>query len=88
MADCEQPPWFWDSALDCDDDNATVPPGGEEICDGVDNDCDGIVDSGCESEAEESEEPTCSCSSGSCSDLRWALLVVIGRVSTGCLALS
>ena len=29
---------------DCDDDNASVNPDGVEQCDGVDNDCDGLVD--------------------------------------------
>ncbi len=29
---------------DCDDTNAAAHPGGVEVCDGVDNDCDGIVD--------------------------------------------
>jgi hypothetical protein len=33
-----------DNSLDCDDDNATVSPNGEEVCDGVDNDCDGGID--------------------------------------------
>ena len=32
--------------IDCDDDDATVNPGEEEICDGVDNDCDGLSDEG------------------------------------------
>ena len=31
-------------ATDCDDEVATVFPGAEEICDGLDNDCDNIVD--------------------------------------------
>ena len=29
---------------DCDDNNASVHPGMEEICDGVDNNCDGQID--------------------------------------------
>jgi hypothetical protein len=32
------------SAVDCDDGDADVHPGGIEQCDGVDNDCDGILD--------------------------------------------
>lgn len=31
---------------DCDDTNAQARPGGREICDGVDNDCDGAIDNG------------------------------------------
>ena len=33
--------------LDCDDTLATAHPGATEICDGADNDCDGITDEGC-----------------------------------------
>jgi len=38
----------WDASVDCDDTNPHVNPGVEEgyDCDGVDNDCDGIVDPG------------------------------------------
>jgi len=34
------------AALDCDDDDASTWPGATELCDGVDNDCDGAVDDG------------------------------------------
>ncbi len=34
-----------DSLLDCDDGDATINPGaGEAICDGLDSDCDGVID--------------------------------------------
>ena len=32
---------------DCDDDNPLFHPGVTEACDGLDNDCDGVVDNGC-----------------------------------------
>jgi len=37
---------------DCDDKNKLVNPGVQEICDGVDNDCDGKVDNGCDDDGD------------------------------------
>ena len=31
---------------DCDDEDASVNPGATEVCDGVDNNCDDVVDEG------------------------------------------
>ncbi len=41
---CEPPPGFIDVAGDCDDADASSYPGGTEVCDGADNDCDGDTD--------------------------------------------
>jgi hypothetical protein len=36
----------WAACLECDDDAALVNPGATEVCDAVDNDCDGTTDEG------------------------------------------
>ncbi|MEC8424000.1 MAG: MopE-related protein, partial [Myxococcota bacterium] len=41
---CEPPARFVDNANDCDDSSALALPGGIEVCDNLDNDCDGEVD--------------------------------------------
>jgi hypothetical protein len=44
---CSVPEGYVDETGDCDDDDATAHEGGEEVCDGADNDCDGELDEGC-----------------------------------------
>jgi hypothetical protein len=41
---CEAPSGFVATADDCDDSSASVHPGSVEVCDGLDDDCDGSVD--------------------------------------------
>ena len=41
---CDQPSGYVANATDCDDGDGSSSPGGTEVCDGVDNDCDGTVD--------------------------------------------
>ena len=41
---CTQPSGTTSDATDCDDADDSAYPGGEELCDGADNDCDGSVD--------------------------------------------
>jgi hypothetical protein len=41
---CERPAGYVDNSEDCDDLSALSSPDGEEVCDGSDNDCDGVAD--------------------------------------------
>lgn len=43
---CDMPPAGSSIGGDCDDDNATVYPGADELCDGLDNNCNSTVDEG------------------------------------------
>ena len=43
---CAAPDGYVSNADDCDDANGTVYPGAPELCDGLDNDCNGSVDDG------------------------------------------
>jgi hypothetical protein len=45
QVDCSQPTGYVLDSTDCDDASASIYPGATEICDGIDNDCDGTIDS-------------------------------------------
>ena len=46
VEDCSAPPGYVENSLDCDDTNAASWPGNPELCDGLDNDCNGEIDEG------------------------------------------
>ncbi len=43
---CDPPSGYAAIKGDCDDSNASIHPGATEVCDGLDNDCDGLTDDG------------------------------------------
>ena len=44
LAACGEPQGYMQNFDDCDDDDENVFVGAEEICDEIDNDCDGTID--------------------------------------------
>ncbi|MBW7892189.1 MAG: T9SS type A sorting domain-containing protein, partial [Chitinophagaceae bacterium] len=45
---CDPPMGYVADDSDCNDNDATIYPGAPELCDGKDNNCDGVIDEGCE----------------------------------------
>jgi hypothetical protein len=43
---CEEPSGYTDDGTDCDDSDIDVNPGASELCNGLDDDCDGVSDDG------------------------------------------
>lgn len=41
---CDAPPGYVDNPSDCNDEDGAMYPGADEVCDGVDNNCDGQID--------------------------------------------
>ena len=72
---CNQPVFMVADSTDCDDDDQTAYPGAPELCDGVDNDCDGTVPN--EIDGASSDCPSTSClsiltqDSSSVDDVYW-----------------
>ncbi|MBK9646744.1 MAG: putative metal-binding motif-containing protein [Deltaproteobacteria bacterium] len=44
LVTCERPEGYAERALDCDDGDGAVNPDATEVCDGLDNNCDGATD--------------------------------------------
>ncbi len=46
VTSCDQPPGSVTDGTDCDDRNAAINPAALEVCNGKDDDCDGVIDDG------------------------------------------
>ncbi len=67
---------------DCNDNNAAIKPGAVEVCDGVDNDCNGLTDEGCDKDGDGwcdsamivvGQPPVCSGGTKDCNDANAAV---------------
>ena len=69
---------------DCDDDNPYINPGVEDVCDGIDNNCDDNIDEGCD--CVDGATKIESCGKGECYK-EIELLCVMGEWDKRCIAL-
>lgn len=82
LTDCDQPEAYVDNGDDCDDAVPTVHPLAEEVCNQLDDDCDGEVDPDevCDAVKLDSDEG-CGCSSpGGATPAGVALLFAVGAM--------
>ncbi len=80
---CTPPAGFVDNSDDCDDSDAAVNTNATEICDTIDNNCDGVIDDvpDCETApgADDKDSSGCSCdaASGAPAGFVWMLMLAL-----------